>query len=305
MTLNRKLPIHKENIRRRRRSLIPFLLISLLLHVILLAAFFPLVSKVKENEKTAEKPKYIEITEVPIPKEKETEPPRETKRLAERSHKAVEEKTRDDFTKKGAVASLPKTAVEPKVQQKELKEPKAEKKTEDKGGKKVASLPREDAILPKTHEGEKEALQRLSKRDLFSSLPSVDTPSSAPQSDSLGERNVQKKEDTVDLDTTEFKYHSYFLKLKRQIEGVWNYPKESVMRGEQGELLVIFTIARDGRLEGVRILHSSLHPRLDDEAIRAIRVAAPYSPFPESWGLERLNVRAIFSYRLGFWSLAR
>lgn len=305
MTLDKRLPVHKDNMRRRRGSLIPFLLASLILHIILLAAFFPLISKVNESNEIAEKPRYIEITEVPIPKEKETEPPKETKRLAERSHKALEEKTRDDFTKKGAVASIPKTSLKPQEQEKSRDEPKAEKKTEDKGGKKLASLPREDAVLPKTYEGQKESPPRLSKRDLFSSLPSTSAPNSAPQNDLLGERNVPKKEDTVDLDTTEFKYHSYFLKLKRQIEGVWNYPRESVMRGEQGELLVIFTIARDGRLEGVRIIHSSLHPRLDDEAIRAIRVAAPYSPFPESWGLEKLNVRAIFSYRLGFWSLAR
>ncbi|NIT14568.1 MAG: TonB family protein, partial [Candidatus Dadabacteria bacterium] len=97
------------------------------------------------------------------------------------------------------------------------------------------------------------------------------------------------REDTVDWNTTEYKYLSYFLKLKRQIEGVWNYPRASKLNREQGELLLIFTLRSDGQLEDVKLLETSGYPRLDNEALRAIKVAAPYVPFPKTWDLDRLN----------------
>ena len=114
----------------------------------------------------------------------------------------------------------------------------------------------------------------------------------------LGERlTFEKKEETVNLSTTEFKYVSYFIKIKRQVESVWTYPKESQYRGEHGTLFLVFTIRRNGDLEGVQLLTSSGYARLDDEAVRALTKAAPYPPFPASWGgLEKLHIRATFEY---------
>ena len=113
----------------------------------------------------------------------------------------------------------------------------------------------------------------------------------------MGARNVPKTEDTVDLNTTEFKYYSYFLGLKRKIEGVWRYPKAAAQRGEHGSLNLIFTIKSNGDLEGIQIVSSTGFQSLDGEALRAIRVAAPFNPFPKSWeGLEKLNVKATFEY---------
>ena len=38
-------------------------------------------------------------------------------------------------------------------------------------------------------------------------------------------KDVDENEETVDLDTKEFKYISYFIKIKRKIEMVWSYPR--------------------------------------------------------------------------------
>ncbi len=262
----------------------------------------------KEAEALKEKPKFIEITELPVPKEKETKPPKELKRLAERSHEAPEEKTRDDFTKRGSTEQIPQPQQAPqKKQQKvekkvEKKEDKPKKEQARKKPTKIASVPKE--ILRESEMPKKEAKENktpdISKEQLFNSSPSQFAQQQKSSRDFLGARDVRKKEDTVDLNTTEFRYLSYFLKLKRQIEGVWNYPEASRMKGEQGELLLVFTIRSDGYLEDVKLLDTSGFRRLDDEAIRAIRVAAPFSPFPQSWELERLNIRAIFRYSFGW-----
>ena len=294
--------------RRTKRLTITFIILSILLHILifLIVLSSQVLIENKQAKTQKEKPKFIEITELPVPKEKETKPPKELKRLAERSHEAVEEKTRDDFTKRGSTAQIPQPQQPPQE-----KKPKEEKKVEKpkkqeprKKPTKIASAPKEilkESELPKKESKERKTPE-ISKEQLFHSSPSQFAQEQKSSRDFLGDRNVHKKEDTVDLNTTEFRYLSYFLKLKRQIEGVWNYPEASRMRGEQGELLLVFTIRRDGYLEDVKLLDTSGFRRLDDEAIRAIRVAAPFSPFPKSWDLERLNIRAIFRYSFG-WSI--
>lgn len=258
----------------------------------------------KQVQQPKEKPKFIEITELPVPKDKETEPPKEVKRFAERSHKAPEEKARDDLTKRGSVSAIP----QPK-QPKETKTAKEKPKKEEvaKKPRELASIPKElekDSELSRKEQKEKK-LPDITKEQLFSSAPRQSSQKRQGSEELLGSRNADKQEDTVDLETTEYRYLSYFLKLKRQIEGVWNYPELSRVRGEQGELFLIFTIRRDGFLEDVKLLDSSGYARLDNEAIRAIRVAAPFPPFPDQWrGLERLNIRATFRYQISYgWTI--
>jgi len=294
---------------KRRRLTTPFILASIFLHllILLVIALFLVYTDNRQAKTPTERPKFIEITELPVPEEKETKPPKEIKRLAERSHEALEEKTRDDFTKQGSVAQIPKPQRPPqKKQQKEVKKKVERPKKEEakKKTKKLASIPQEiikDSIRPKKQTEDRENTE-ITKEKLFNSSPSQFAREQKSSREFQGARDVKKKEDTVDLNTTEFRYLSYFLKLKRQIEGVWNYPETSRIRGEQGELLLIFAIRSDGYVEKVELLNSSGYRRLDDEAIRAIRVAAPFSPFPRSWDLERLNIRAIFRYSFG-WSI--
>ncbi len=311
----------RSNRRKRRSKILPFILGSILFHLLLLAIFIltniELIDQHAKEEK--EEPEYIEITELPVPKEKETKPPEKPKRLAERSHIAPEEKTRDDFTKQTpAVPPQPPVQAQPKPKPQEPK--KAEKKEETKVAKKpkeaekkepsaretllrddkLASLPREE--LKKESKKSKPAKDpsEITREDLFR-----ESPSSAPQrqrnpQDFLGARDVEKKEDTVDLSTTEFKYLSYFLKLKSKVESVWTYPKESRYRGEQGTLFLVFTLASNGELIDIQLITSSGHARLDNEAFRALKAGSRYAPFPKSWGgLERLNIRASFTYGYG------
>lgn len=305
MSKKKLLHILTRQERKRKPKIIPFLILSLLLHILILLGMYFLISPDFNKPKVAQQRKYIEITDVSIPKEKETEPPKETKRLAERSHKVEKETTKDDFTKRGSVAAIPQPQRKTPPKQKAEKKPEKSKKQEKKSPeKKVASLPKEYKKGISVPQKKPKKKKNITIKDLFS-FPSQSSIASKPSRDFIGSRNIPQKEDTVDFNTTEFKYYSYFSKMKRQIEGVWNYPKASARRGEQGDLFVTFTIDNDGKLERVALVRSSLHRRLDDEVLRALKVAAPFPPFPQSWTLERLHVRAIFSYKLGFWSFAR
>ncbi|MFQ5466069.1 MAG: energy transducer TonB, partial [Thermodesulfobacteriota bacterium] len=98
------------------------------------------------------------------------------------------------------------------------------------------------------------------------------------------------------LNTSELKYQSYILNMKRKIELRWRYPEMAVANGWQGILSIDFSINRDGSLGDVVVKKSSGYPVLDDAAVTALRLAGPYPPFPEDFFVERINIKAQFEY---------
>jgi len=86
----------------------------------------------------------------------------------------------------------------------------------------------------------------------------------------------------VSLNTKDPVYVSYFNRIKIAIEQNWEYPELALRYGLQGRLSLEFAIGANGQLEQLRIIRSSGSQLLDDEALRAIRAAAPFPPIP-SW----------------------
>lgn len=75
---------------------------------------------------------------------------------------------------------------------------------------------------------------------------------------------------------------AYLLDWRRRLEAVGNqyYPQASIRYGLYGELQMLVIIRNDGSLEDIQILSSSGYAVLDEAAIKIVRMAAPYSPFP-------------------------
>ena len=69
---------------------------------------------------------------------------------------------------------------------------------------------------------------------------------------------------TVDFNTQEFKYISYFLRIKRKIEMTWSYPTSSLQRGETGQVVLKITLNKKGKLINSEILKSSGYADLDN-----------------------------------------
>lgn len=107
----------------------------------------------------------------------------------------------------------------------------------------------------------------------------------------------------VSLNTAEFQYVDYFNSIKRAIELVWRYPDEAVIHGLSGALALRFTLKDTGELEDVKLIRSSNHKPLDDEALLAVKVAAPYNPFPASLTKKRLHIVGTFIYQPTFNSI--
>ena len=103
-------------------------------------------------------------------------------------------------------------------------------------------------------------------------------------------------DEVISLDTTETKYASYFARIKHQIQRVWDYPEEAARRGISGELTLRFQIQRDGDLLDVRLIEGSGSELLDFAAIRAIKSAAPFYPFPVTIEKNKISILATFIY---------
>ncbi len=102
------------------------------------------------------------------------------------------------------------------------------------------------------------------------------------------------------LDRPAIKYISYFASIKRKIELVWQYPFEAVQRGIQGDVVVDFSIGKDGKLRKVTLVKSSGFTLLDREAIESIRKGSPFSPIPSTYEIDVLNIRANFIYEMRY-----
>jgi protein TonB len=75
---------------------------------------------------------------------------------------------------------------------------------------------------------------------------------------------------------------AYLHSWLRRLEAVGNryYPEASVRYGLYGSLRLLVVIRKDGTLEDVTVLSSSGYAVLDEAAIKTVRMAAPYAPFP-------------------------
>lgn len=138
---------------------------------------------------------------------------------------------------------------------------------------------REERAEPPKRETEKGPLPFLSQRDI----------------DELARRGMPPRrpgDDSVTLDTDEFKFISYNRWLKLRVESRLRYPELAAVSAIQGILYVRFDILKDGSLGGVEVIKSSGYKILDDEAIRAINASAPFQPLPDEWNMQRYSIRA-------------
>jgi len=103
-------------------------------------------------------------------------------------------------------------------------------------------------------------------------------------------------ERTVSLETQSSEYAPYLAEVKRRIVRLWSYPRYARTIGLAGELVLVFSITRDGNLAQVRISESSGVSILDEAAVKAVKAGAPYARFPAKFPFRKLNIVASFAY---------
>ncbi|HUM15040.1 MAG TPA: TonB family protein [Candidatus Nitrosotalea sp.] len=102
----------------------------------------------------------------------------------------------------------------------------------------------------------------------------------------------------IPLDTPEPKFQDYFNKVRERIKSKWVYPRPAGERGIEGELLIEFHIAKDGRLEFIELRHSSGTQILDEAAMTAVKLAQPFPPVPDDIAKSTLAINGQFRYQI-------
>jgi protein TonB len=77
---------------------------------------------------------------------------------------------------------------------------------------------------------------------------------------------------------------AYLYGWRARLEAVGNkyYPEASLRYGIYGELRLLVIIRQDGTLEDIQVLSSSGYAVLDEAAMKIVRLAAPFAPFPRA-----------------------
>lgn len=111
-------------------------------------------------------------------------------------------------------------------------------------------------------------------------------------------REESEHDNGVTFDTREFKYQTYMMRLKERIERIWKYPPEAARSGIKGDLLIRFTIKKNGRLADVEIERQSGNRSLDEAAVQALKDGEPYWPLPDEWRRDDLTITGHFVYSI-------
>lgn len=88
----------------------------------------------------------------------------------------------------------------------------------------------------------------------------------------------------ITAQTREYKYAAYMEAWRAKVErvGNLNYPDEARRRKLSGSLLLDVALKPNGTVLDITLRRSSGHKVLDDAAVRIVRLAAPFAPFPEA-----------------------
>lgn len=86
---------------------------------------------------------------------------------------------------------------------------------------------------------------------------------------------------------------------RRKVErvGTTNFPDAVRRQKLSGTPVLEVTIAADGKLDQALVRRSSGHPEIDEAAIRILRLAAPFDPFPRSLSAHHDALRIAYEWQ--------
>lgn len=89
---------------------------------------------------------------------------------------------------------------------------------------------------------------------------------------------------TVNAASTRYSVDAYYMdgwRRKVEVIGNLNYPEQARRQNLFGSLRMLVAVLPDGSIKDIQIRKSSGIKLLDDAAVRIVRLAAPFAPFPE------------------------
>ena len=89
-------------------------------------------------------------------------------------------------------------------------------------------------------------------------------------------------------------FGAYMAALTQRIKSNWDPP-----RGEESKRVVLlFTIAKDGRLLNIKVIKSSGNTLADKAALHAVELSAPFRPLPAGFNGSSVDIQFTFDYNV-------
>jgi len=123
-------------------------------------------------------------------------------------------------------------------------------------------------------------------------VPAIPGAKSGPVASQPG---ISGAHEAVEIDVA-FPFAAYTNQIAQKLHRLWN-PAPGVPEGT--DVVILFAIQRDGRVAGIGVDTSSGHPAYDASALSAVRAVGSFSPLPEGFPGERLNVKFHFKFEQG------
>lgn len=101
---------------------------------------------------------------------------------------------------------------------------------------------------------------------------------------------------TLSLETSDPLYRPYFKTVRRKIGDRWKDPRGKGDERKKGKVLLEFTVTSAGKLQSVEVAESSGEKSYDFSAVKAVKGASPFEPFPTSISKRKLTIKALFVY---------
>lgn len=164
--------------------------------------------------------------------------------------------------------------------------PQALSSTKQKQTMKVATVSQSarktpvESIEPKETEVLDEIKQEISLLERSLELASLDAKLDARKQLQTKKTRVKRVSSVATLKTADAYYVKQWIKKIHRV-GRLNYPEESRRRKIFGDLRLTVSLYSNGKVKDIKVLRSSGHKILDDAAIRIVRLAAPFAPFPK------------------------
>lgn len=123
----------------------------------------------------------------------------------------------------------------------------------------------------------------------------------APQNSSDDKNKIThdgERELFVSIDAKQSDIANYISAWRSKVEriGTLNYPKSLLQKNLQRSPVVEVSIARDGSIRSSKILRSSGSNTTDQAALRILRLAAPFDPFPKELAIGKDAMSFVYEW---------
>ena len=137
-----------------------------------------------------------------------------------------------------------------------------------------------EKILPK----EIPEIKKIKKKSKKKIEKKIDVKKVVPQKKSIEQKKSKEKIEGgtlkgIEGGTSKEIINQYVTQIYKLIDSKKNYPRQSLIRREEGIVLLQIVIRNDGKLMSIKSLKAK-HQRLVDSSFDAVENARPFPPFP-------------------------